>query len=116
MLTTPTILAIDFDGVIHDHTAPIKGKRMGEPLSGSKEALDDLIDKGFRIVIYSVKARTPSGNAAVRGWLDYWDMPYHEVTALKPNADVYIDDRAVRHESWNQTMQFINSNYPNWDD
>jgi hypothetical protein len=40
-------------------------------------------------------------------WLNYYEIPYDEVTAIKPNADYYIDDKAIRFHNWEQTMQEI---------
>lgn len=96
-------LAIDFDGVIHDYQHPVEGRKMGAPLPGAKEAIDKLNKQGHLIIIHTVR---PSKHVA--DWLDYydirgmvWDMPG------KPNADLYIDDRAVHHTEWPNTLEAI---------
>ena len=33
-------------------------------------------------------------------WLERHNVEYDEILFGKPNADVYIDDRAVRFEEW----------------
>lgn len=98
------ILAIDFDGTLHDITHPIAGKRMGEPIAGALQAMEDLYDQGHRIIIYTVRAATKQGKEVVEEWLDHFGIDFHDITAVKPNADMFIDDRAVRFETWEQVM------------
>ena len=100
------VLAIDFDGVIHDKANPIEGKRMGAPLPGTKEAMDRLYKKN-RLIIHTVMATSPGGIQAVKDWLDYYKIPFHEVTAIKPTAAFYIDDKAVKHIDWSTTLEII---------
>lgn len=100
------ILAIDFDGVIHDRAHPIPGKKMGEPLPGALEALQDLYDAGHKLIIHTAMANTPSGKQAVEDWLDHFGVDYHSVVP-KPRADFYIDDHAVLHATWPQTLAAI---------
>ncbi len=99
-----TTVAVDFDGTIHNQEDREPGYRMGKPFPGAKWALDVLRTAGVRIVIHTLRARpseTVDGvrwdNSAqhVKDWLDYFDIPYDEVTALKPIADAYVDDKAV---------------------
>lgn len=93
------ILAIDFDGVIHDHKNPVKGRRMGPPIAGSKEALKKFKERGDTIIIHSVWAGE-KGAPTIMGWMEFWDIPFDNITNIKPQADVYLDDKAVRFESW----------------
>lgn len=94
------ILAIDFDGVIHDIKHPVPGRRMGPPMDGAKEALDEFASEGYKIIIFTVRAGTKSSVKAVEDWLNYYIIPFDEVTNIKPNADVFIDDRAIHFISW----------------
>ena len=103
-------LAIDFDGVIHDYKHPIDGKKLGAPLDGSVVALDELYDAGYKIIIHTVKARNEQGKQMVEDWLDHYSIEHHEVTAIKPNANYYIDDHAVKHISWDDTFNQIGFN------
>jgi phosphoglycolate phosphatase-like HAD superfamily hydrolase len=77
---------------------------MGAPLPGAVAALDALYDKRYKLIIHTTKATTDSGKQAVEEWLDYYGCEYHEVTATKPNASYYIDDRAIKHTSWAETL------------
>lgn len=89
------IIALDFDGVIHDFKHPVK--RMGPPISGAREALDELA--GNEIIVFTQRRDLQ----VVREWLDYFDFNL-EVTNMKPNADVFVDDKAIRFKSWSQTL------------
>lgn len=99
------VLAVDWDGVIHDRAHPIDGKRFGPPLPGAAEALSDLHELGIRIVVFTCVAHTPSGWQAVTDWLEHHDIDYDEVTAVKPIAHAYIDDKGIRHYDWANTLQ-----------
>lgn len=90
-------LAIDFDGVIHDAAHPVAGRRMGEPMPGAIEALDSLQEAGYRIVIHTVRGGNPGH---IVDWCDYYGVPYDDVTNKKPNAEYYIDDKALPFTSW----------------
>lgn len=97
-------LSVDFDGVIHDWRNRSTGKRMGEPMNGAIDALDLIYEQGHKIIIYTVKASTPAGKEAVADWLDYFNIEYHDITATKPNADYYLDDRAIRFIDWDSAL------------
>ena len=90
------ILAIDFDGTIHDHLNPIPGRHMGEPIEGAKEALEAFKRRKDTIIIFSVN-RVP----VIKAWMLYWKIPFDDITNTKPDADYYIDDKAITFTSWN---------------
>lgn len=94
------ILAINFDQVIHDKLHPVPGRRMGPPMDGAKEALQALTE--HTVIIYSVIPEE-----VIRDWMEYYELPCGKVTKIKPDADVYIDDKALRFENWGQTMSAI---------
>ena len=96
------ILAIDFDGVIHDHKNPIKGRRMGAPIEGAKEALADLTHQGHKIIVHTVWGNE-KGRQTIADWMKYYEIPYHDITNEKPQADVYLDDKAMHFTSWKET-------------
>jgi hypothetical protein len=102
-------LAIDFDGVIHDDYLGFHdGTCYGQVIDGSAEALE-LLAKHFRIVIFTAKAKSSrpkingkTGESLVWEWLreKKLDIYVSEVTAEKPRAIAYIDDKAIRFTSW----------------
>lgn len=107
-MSTPTV-AIDFDHTLHDPSTRNPGYKMGTPYPGAREALERLRNLGVRIVIHTCRARSelavpdPDPELAeylgsaqhVMDWLDYFAIPYDEVTAQKPMAFAYVDDKAV---------------------
>jgi hypothetical protein len=93
------ILAIDFDDTIHDSKNPPKGGRMGPPMKGAKEAVDNFKRQGHTIIIHTVWG-TKEGAPTIAKWLEYFQIPYDEITNIKPNADLFIDDKAVHFTDW----------------
>jgi 5'(3')-deoxyribonucleotidase len=96
-VTDKPTLAIDFDGVLRPS--------FGEPSDDTgmvPHALDAVheLQERFRIVVHTCRARDPAGADMVGKWLRARGIHVDEVTALKPDAVAYIDDRAVRFCGW----------------
>lgn len=102
------ILAIDFDGVIHDFKHPIKGRRMGAPILGTKEALQDFKKRGHTIIVHTVWG-DEKGQKTIGDFMKYYGIPYDSITNIKPQADFYIDDKAIRFQDWDSMMSYIKS-------
>lgn len=97
-------IAIDFDGTIHDHAHPKPGMVMGEPLPGAKDALLTFKRQGDTIIIHTARDRFKP----VEDWMRYYNIPYDRVTNIKPpEAQVFIDDRAIRFTSWEQVLRYL---------
>lgn len=92
------ILALDFDGVIHDTQSIAPGKRMGEPVLGAADSIDTLKRAGNKIVIFTARARLPY----LEDWLHKYDIYYDEITDIKPDADYFIGNHALPFHSWAQ--------------
>lgn len=102
-------LAVDFDGVIHSYTTPWQSANLipDPPVPGVLDWLVDMTER-FRVVIHSTRATTPEGIDAMRRWLykhlctlsyvsrgTAYDLACGiEITAVKPAAIMYVDDRA----------------------
>ncbi len=95
------VLAIDYDGVLHDDKNPVEGRRMGAPIEGAKEAMITLKNRGYDLIIHTVRGSSPQH---VIDWLNYYEIPFDEVTDKKIVADWYIDDHALRFTSWPQVL------------
>ena len=109
----PTI-AVDFDGVIHSYTSGWQGAHVisDPPVFGAIGFLSHFCEDSVpvNVVIFSSRAKTWRGRRAIRTWLrkhsgSYWQENWQyqgiesiKVTAVKPAAVVYIDDRAQRFE------------------
>ena len=100
-------IAVDFDGVIHNKSNPLPGRKMGGPIEGSKEALEYLRDLGYRIIIFSYWASSEKNIKVIEDWLKFYGMPYNEITNIKPNAEAYIDDKGIRFTTWEETLNWF---------
>jgi capsule biosynthesis phosphatase len=104
-------IVIDLDGTL----CPIKGK--GEryedlkPLDNAVSKVKELRQAGHYIIIQTARnMATQQGNLGkvmqnvgkiTLDWLEKYEIPYDEIFFGKPNAHLYIDDRAFRFSSWN---------------
>ena len=109
-------LAIDFDGVIHDHNLGFHdGTCYGEPIKGAIEAIK-LLSKKYTIIIFTCKANPDrplingkTGTELVWDWLKKHNIDKYikNVTYNKPNALFYIDDKAIHFNNWNNILDHV---------
>jgi len=114
------VVAIDFDGVIHDdYKGFADGSLYGPVIPGTREALT-LISKTHQIIVFTAKARNDrpkfegkTGEELVWEWLDknHLKQFVYEVTAIKPRAHVYIDDKAIQFTDWQSTISVLKARY-----
>lgn len=112
-------IIVDFDGVIHWYR---KGWQDGtiydEPVPGVKQALEELKEIGYEIIIFSTRAFTrvvkgkteESQYYAMCSWLAKYEIPYDSIwqEVGKPMGYVYLDDRAIQFKgNWRETLQNI---------
>ncbi len=92
-------IAVDFDGVIHSYTSPwVDAETIpDEPVEGAIEWLTE-ISETFDIIIFTTRGATEAGRTAVAKYISQNGYTGHdfEVTAKKPPALIYLDDRAYR--------------------
>ena len=111
------IVAIDFDGVIHnDHLGYHDGTIYGEPIEGSIQSIKSL-SKNYSLIIYSCKSNPKrplvdekTGTELIWEWLEEQGIKQNitDVVWGKPNAVIYIDDKGYRFENWNDTLEQLN--------
>ena len=109
-------IGVDFDGVIHRCSKGYyDGTIYDDPIPGSYEALERLSEK-YTIIMFSAKARADrglvngkTGIELIWEWLVKHDMAkfVSKVTAEKPRARFYIDDKAIRFTDWESTFEII---------
>ena len=102
-------IAVDFDGVIHKNSKGYyDGTIYDQPINGARESLKRLSEK-YDVVIFTAKAKPDrglvngkTGTQLVWEWLKEHDMDKFvtKVTAEKPRAVKYIDDKGVKFISW----------------
>ena len=98
-------IAIDFDGVIHGYS---KGFDDGTIYDGPTEDVAETITelkKKYYIYIHSQRTGTPEGIEAIRDYLLKYNIPFDEISATKPPAKFFIDDKAIRFKNWKQTVK-----------
>lgn len=90
-------VVFDFDGVIHSYTSGWQGADVipDPPVPGIKEAIDEIRDAGYEVVVVSTRCATTEGHGAIRAWLIDHGIDVDDVKMEKPPAIVYIDDRAI---------------------
>ena len=110
-------VAIDFDGVIHLNSKGFHdGTVYDVPVEGSIDAIKWFHSKGYDIVIFTAKVKPDrplvngkSGKELVWEWLAKYEIHTYikEITCEKPRALVYIDDRGIRFNSWEETLNIF---------
>lgn len=112
-------IALDFDGVIHEHVSPWTDAHEihDGPVPGALDFIRGAIDAGCEVVIYTARANTASTVPHVYAWLVKHGLEeryaWHiRITALKPAAVVYIDDRAWRFEGTWPSLEQIRALKP----
>lgn len=105
-------IAIDFDGVLHSYVSPWVAEDVipDPPVEGAIDWLNEIAQE-FDVVVFTTRGRTPEGRVAVQEWLVAHGIdrvlfenptrrPYGpiRVTAEKPPALIYLDDRGWRFE------------------
>lgn len=89
-------IAVDFDGVIHKYSRGwADGTIYDDPIPGAMDAILNLMNRGYNIVIFTARPIGP-----IHEWMErHWKAkmyPIPDITNTKPAAIAYIDDRAVR--------------------
>ncbi|MFC1491336.1 capsular biosynthesis protein [Nitrospinota bacterium] len=108
-------IAIDIDGTICPIKKPDEAYEDLLPLAGAAEAIRELRRAGHEIIIITARhmatCESNLGKVMRRvgkitlDWLNTHGIEYDEIYFGKPNADIYIDDRAVRFMDWNEISE-----------
>ncbi|GHT63789.1 hypothetical protein FACS189451_10900 [Bacteroidia bacterium] len=112
------IIAVDFDGTLHDGNYP----KIGNPKSGAISAMKKIKDDGHYIVIWTCREGEPQEKMIE--WLKKKEIPYDTINDNNPSktaeyknnsrkvyADIYIDDKNILGiPSWNKIKEIIIGN------
>jgi hypothetical protein len=109
-------IGIDFDGVIHKNSKGFyDGTVYDQPVDGVYEALES-ISKKYDIIVFSAKAKSDrmlinnkTGKELICDWLDKYNLSQFvkDVTAEKPRAVYYIDDKAIKFTDWASCLKEV---------
>ena len=94
------IFCFDIDGTLCSNTW---GEyELAEPHADAIQAVNRLHDEGNMILLYTARGSTTAidWRGTTEEQLERWGVKYHELHFGKPNADVYVDDRAVNARDW----------------
>jgi len=112
-------ICIDLDGTICEN------KTSGEtyddvlPKENAIKTIQEWKSAGHYIIIYSARNMVTHNNnlgriianqsPVVISWLKKYNIPFDELWFGKPLADFYIDDKAVKFQTWDQVKTEINN-------
>ena len=111
-------VVFDFDGVIHSYTSGWQGEDtiLDPPVPGIREALKEIRDAGYEVVVVSTRCATIKGHGAIEAWL--YDNGLREyidkVCKEKPPAIAYIDDRAICFDGHPEALLKKIKNFQPW--
>lgn len=106
-----------FDGVISSYKRGWEGDDVikDKPVKGIREALLK-IGETYNIVILTSRCATIRGRDAVIEWLDKYDIPYDEVTNIKPRAVIYIDSKTLTFNGNAENLLKKIKDFKSWTD
>lgn len=107
-------ICIDIDGVVAELKRPGQLYSEVNPIPGAAGAIRRLRGGGHYVILQTARhMQTCEGNEGLvlrrvglvtLQWLEDHDIEYDEIYFGKPNADAYIDDRAVPFRDWANVM------------
>ena len=95
-------VAVDWDGTLVDPLTQ-------EWLEDAEWALGRMIQAGWKVTVFSCRAGWPEGLASIAAKLDESRLSSVDVTNEKPDADVFVDDKALSFDGdWSAVLADIN--------
>ena len=92
-------IGVDLDGTLAFHDANSPMVRIGAPVPLMVKRVKGMIEKGYRIKIFTARAQDSEQILLIRKWLKKNDLPALEITNIKDyNMIKLFDDRAVQVE------------------
>ena len=87
-------IAVDLDGTINPDPAE------------ARRVLTRLKEENVHIIIWTGRCRRHD-RASTLKWLSEHNIPYDEIIFNKPEADVFLDDHAVRFTDWKTAEKMV---------
>lgn len=107
------IIAVDFDGVLYDHDGKWRGGALSRgPIPGAREGMAALKAAGHTLIVFSTRGWAKRHRERMAAWLGEQGIPFDEIARTKPNADLYVDDKGLRFETWSQVLRAVEAPPP----
>jgi hypothetical protein len=97
-------IIIDLDGTICTEEKMFS-RSLAKPIKKSIESVNSLFKAGHTIIIYS--ARNWIEYEMTLNWLLIHKVKFHQLIMGKPQGDVWIDDRAIAFDNWENTLSIL---------
>lgn len=97
-------IIIDIDGTICTEERQFS-RPLAKPLPDAIKSINQLYEHGHTIILYT--ARTWAEWEVTNHWLKEQGVQFHQLFMGKPVGDVWIDDRAIAHDNWQETMDIL---------
>lgn len=101
-------LIIDLDGTICSEEKTFS-RSMAKPKKNAVESINKLFNEGHTIIIYS--SRSWLEYEMTIDWLNRYKIKFHQLILGKPIGDYWIDDRAIKFNSWDEISIIINEQH-----
>ena len=103
-------ICLDFDGVIHSYTSGWQGEENinDSPVFEARESINQLREMGHTVLVHSCRCKSASGRRAIEQYLLKHSIMVDGVCEHKPQADHYVDDRAIKFDGvWDEVVEQI---------
>ena len=97
-------IIIDIDGTICTEEKTYS-RSMAKPLISAVESVNSIYDKGHTVILYSARAWVEF--EMTTDWLKRNGFKYHQLILGKPIGDVWIDDRAISFNGWDNVNKIL---------
>lgn len=98
-------LIIDLDGTICTEEKMFS-RSLAKPIPKAIESVNSLYEAGHTIIIYT--SRIWIEYEMTTHWLNFNGVKYHQLVMGKPQGDVWIDDRAINFDTWDNVLAKLN--------
>ncbi len=105
-------ICIDLDGVVADFKKEGQTYADVDVIPGARGKMESFKKSGHYIILHTARhMKTCQGNVGLimqrvglttLDWLKKHQIPYDEIYFGKPWADVYVDDNALRFQTWDE--------------
>lgn len=90
-------IGVDLDGTLAEYTSWRGIKHIGKPVPLMKRRVDEWIESGLTVKIFTARASVPEGIPPIKKWLEKHGFPELEITNQKDfNMLEAWDDRAIQ--------------------